>query len=78
MSGYLPAGASQDAMDRLLDDEDPDMEWDSVARRWVPASTDDGNEEEQEPESESQRKPVVVAQESLSESELPRSATGTR
>ena len=48
MSGYLPAGASQDAMDRLLDDEDPDMEWDSEARRWVPAGTDDAREEEQE------------------------------
>ena len=76
MSGYLPAGANQYAMDRLLDDEDPDMEWDSVARRWVPAGTDDGNEQEQEPEPESTRKPAVVAQESLSE--LPRSATGTR
>ena len=47
MSGYLPAGASQYAMDRLLDDEGPDMEWDSVARRWVPARNDDGSEEEQ-------------------------------
>jgi hypothetical protein len=76
MNGYLPAGANQYAMDRLLDDEDPDMEWDSVSRRWVPASTDDGNEEVQEPESESPRKPVVVAKESPSE--LPQSATGTR
>ena len=75
MSGYLPAGTSQEAMDRLLDDEDPDMEWDSVVRRWVPAGTDDGNEEE-ESEPESPRKPVAVAQESPSE--LPRSATGTR
>ena len=76
MSGYLPAGASQDAMDRLLDDEDPDMEWDSATSRWVPARTNDGNEEEYEPESESPRKPIVVAPEPSSE--LPRSATGTR
>jgi hypothetical protein len=76
MSGYLPVGASQDAMDRLLDDEDPDMEWDSVARRWVPAGTNDESDEEQEPESESARKPVVVAQEPSSE--LPQSAVGTR
>jgi hypothetical protein len=76
MSGYLPAGGSQYAMDRLLDDEDPDMEWDSVARRWVPAGTTDESEEEQESESESPRKPVVVAPEPSSA--LPRSATGTR
>jgi len=44
MSGYLPAGAGQDAMDRLLDDEDPDMEWDRVARRWVPAASNDESE----------------------------------
>jgi len=75
MSGYLPAGASQDAMDRLLDDEDPDMEWDSLARRWVPAGTDDASEE-QESELELPRKPVVAAHESLSE--LPPSLTGTR
>jgi hypothetical protein len=76
MSGYLPAGANQDAMDRFLDDEHPDMEWDSTARRWVSAGTDDGNEEEQEPESESPRKPVVVAQEPSTE--FPQSPTGTR
>jgi hypothetical protein len=76
MSGYLPAGASQEAMDRLLDDEDPNMEWDSTARRWIQAGTDDASEEEQESELESPRKPVVAAQESLSE--LPRSATETR
>jgi hypothetical protein len=76
MSGYLPDGTNQYAMDRLLDDEDPDMEWDSVAGRWVPAGTDDANEEEQEPESESPRKPVVVAKEPSSK--LPQSATGTR
>jgi hypothetical protein len=46
MSGYLPAGANQVAMDRLLDDEDPDMEWDSVARRWVPTGTNDEGEEQ--------------------------------
>jgi len=61
-------------MDRLLDDEHPDMEWDSVARRWVPAGTGDENEEEEE--TESPRKPVAVAQEPSSE--FPRSATGTR
>jgi hypothetical protein len=75
MSGYLPAGASQDAMDRLLDDEDPDMEWDSVARRWVLAGINDQSEEEQEPESESPRKPVGAREPS---SERPQSATATR
>jgi hypothetical protein len=30
MSGYLPAGASQDAMDRLLNDEDSDI-WNGTA-----------------------------------------------
>ena len=75
MSGYLPAGASQDAIDRLLDDEDPDMEWEGAARRWVPAGTDDGNEEEQEPQSESPRKPVALALEPSSKA--PRSGTGT-
>jgi hypothetical protein len=73
MSGYLPAGASQDALDRLLDDEDPDMEWDSVGRRWIPAQPEDGSEEEQELLPESPRKPVD--QEPL---EFPRTATGTR
>jgi hypothetical protein len=76
MSGYLPAGVSQDAMDRLMDDEDPDMEWDSVARRWVASGTDDRGEEEEQSKPESPRKPVIVAQEPSSE--LSRSATGTK
>ena len=76
MSGYLPAGASQYMMDRLLDDEDPDMEWDSVARRWVPAGANDESEDEQESELESPRKPVAVAPEPSSE--FPQSQTGTR
>jgi hypothetical protein len=47
-----------------------------VERFAVPAGTDDASEEEQESELESRRKPVAVAQESLSE--LRRSLTGTR
>lgn len=75
MSGYLPAGVTQDALDRLIDDEEPDMEWDSIARQWVPAGTNDGSEEEQQSEPESPRKPVAVAKDP---SEFPRCATGAR
>ena len=46
MTGYLPAGVNQYALDRLIEDEAEDMEWDSVARRWVPVYPDDHNEED--------------------------------
>jgi hypothetical protein len=47
----------------FANDEDLDMEWDSVARRWVPAGTNDESEEDQREKPESPRKPVAVAQE---------------
>ena len=46
MTGYLPAGANQYAMDRLIDDEAPDMEWNSASRRWVPVYPEDDREED--------------------------------
>jgi hypothetical protein len=55
MTGYLPAGVNQYALDRLIEDEAPDMEWDSVARRWVPVYPDDSSEEHTECEADEER-----------------------
>ena len=39
MSGYLPAGVTQNALDRLIDDEEQDMKWDSITSPSATANT---------------------------------------
>ena len=56
MTGYFPAGVNQYAMDRLIEDEAPDMEWDSGARRWVPVYPDDPSEEDTDCEADEERR----------------------
>jgi hypothetical protein len=46
MTGYLPAGVTQDVLDRLIEDEAPEMEWDSANRCWVPVYPDYRSDED--------------------------------
>lgn len=57
MNGYLPPGATQNEIDRLIQDEEPYMQWDSATRRWIPSYPDlaDGEDDPRERETTESR-----------------------
>jgi hypothetical protein len=46
---------NQYALDRLIEDEALDMEWDSASRRWVPVYPGDDSEEDTGSETDEER-----------------------